>query len=648
MIDRNSRMTALSTLTTMLVTSCVLTASTIAQEEDRSTSPETPLSDAIQSAPADVQKFNEHVIILASPWMEGRLPGTRGMELAREYVEAQYISGGLTPPVFDESTQTYGYRQSFPLGEETEFANQRLSINNSTFNQGIDFEMTGLGTDAGITAPISFVGYSISSSPDESIEYSSFNEDDDLSGRIAVLFRFEPMDEEGNSLWSNRNWSSKATFSEKFGALAQRNPAGVILVNPPGANDRRANELMTESSQLMNNAPVFMVTPAAAEKILQANGDERTIMEWRELADSGEGGVVHLDGPMLTMEGSRKTVELNGENIVGLVPGRGDLADEYIVIGAHMDHLGMGDFGSREGPGALHPGADDNASGTAAVIMLGESLREAYEQEPEDASLRTIVLIAFDGEESGLNGSRHYVRNPLFPIENHVLMINFDMIGRIDDTNRLSISGTGTGEGMSDWATPFFEASNLEIVASERSGGGSDHSSFMRENIPVLFGITPFPLHDDYHTSRDTVDKINYEGGAETVTLFHELAFDAAKRPTRFAWARSGGGEGGGRAERRPRVQMPKVRLGIRSTTDEDEPGLRIVRVSEGLSADSAGIQTGDRLLKWNDNTLETRRDLIDQLSEHEPKDIAEVIVLRDGEEMTIEIVLQPRESDDG
>lgn len=625
------------TLTSVaFVTLGALTTASFAQSEP--TPPKTPLSDAFRNAPEDVQEFTEHVVILASPWMEGRLPGTRGMDLAREYVEAQYVERGLQAPVLNADTQTYTYRQPFKLGEDTTFANQELMIGDMKFTQGVDFEMTGLGSDAGLTGPISFVGYSIESGPED---YSSFDEDDDLSGRIAVLFRFEPMDENGDTLWGSRNWSRQATFNEKFGALAKRNPAGVILVNPPGANDRRANELMTESNQLMNGAPVFMVTPRTAEKILQAGGDERTIMEWRQLADSGEGGAVNLDGPMLTMQGNREREVLNGENIIGLVPGRGDLADEYIVIGAHFDHLGMGDFGSREGPGKLHPGADDNASGTAAIIMLGESLLEAYNNEPEDASLRSILLIAFDGEESGLNGSRYYVNNPIAPIENHVLMINFDMIGRIDETNRLSVSGMGTGEGMADWATPFFEESDLEIVASERSGGGSDHSSFMRVNVPVLFGITPFPLHDDYHTSRDTIDKINYEGGTDTVHLFHNLAFDAAQRPERFAWAGSGGGNRGDRAERR---SMPRVQLGVRTTTDEDEPGLRIVLVREGLSADKAGIMVDDRILTWNGTALESRRDLVDQLSEEEPDNVAEVMILRDGKKKTIEVTLQGRE----
>lgn len=626
--------------TTVFLCALAGAAVTTVATAQESTALETPLSDAIRNAPEDVQEYNEHLVILSSPWMEGRLPGTRGMELAKEYVERYFIETGLEAPVLDEDSGSYGYRQPFRLGGTTEFVDQELMVGDTAFTQGKDFEMTGLGTNAGISAPLSFAGYSIARGPDD---YTSYGEDDDLTGRIVVVFRFEPMDEDGNSLWSTSNWSSRATFSEKFNALIEHDPAGVILVNPPGANDPRARELMTRAQRMTSSAPVFMMTPAAAERLLQASGDKRTIMEWRQLADSGEGGVVHLDGPMVTMQGQRENIPLMGENVVGVLPGRGDLKDEYVVIGAHLDHLGMGDFGSRSNERALHPGADDNASGSVAVMMLGDSLSKAYQEADPDQPLRSIVLMCFDGEESGLNGSRHYVNNPIYPVEDHVLMINFDMIGRIED-GRLSVSGTGTGEGMSEWAQPIFDDSDLDIVVSEGSGGGSDHSSFLGVNVPVLFGITPFPLHNDYHTPQDTPDKINREGAVQTIYLFHELAFDAAKRPERFAFAGGGGRRGGGGAGGRVRNNMPKVMLGVRSTTDEGEPGLRIVVVREGLSAEKAGLKEGDRLLKFNEQELDTRRDLIDQLMEQEPGATVEAIVLRDDKEMVIEIELMGRD----
>ena len=141
-------------------------------------------------------------------------------------------------------------------------------------------------------------------------------------------------------------------------------------------------------------------------------------------------------------------------------------------------------------------GRFDERFGAAATRRRGKIVFQKYYHD--------IIIIAFDGEESGLHGSRFYVNNPAQPLEDLNLMINFDMIGRIENDRRLSISGTGTGEGMSDWARPLFEASSLEIVESEASSGGSDHSEFLSKRVPILFAITPFPLHNDYHTSRDT------------------------------------------------------------------------------------------------------------------------------------------------
>jgi Zn-dependent M28 family amino/carboxypeptidase len=627
-----------------LIPAIALTASTWSQAQEPEAREDAPLSDIFRSSPEDVREYQEHLIILASPWMGGRLPGTRGAELAREYVETQFKTRGLKPVMNVTGDGGSGYRQPFPLGSSSDLVEIGLSSGDYEFDLDRDFIMTEMGADAGITAPLSFVGYGIESGPDD---FSSFSEEDDLSGRIAVLFRFEPMNEEGKSLWSESGWSSRSTFDRKFRAVTKRNPAGIILVNPPGADDRRADALFNSAQRMVDDVPVFMMTPEAAEQLLNGESTKpRSIEDWRTLADTGEGGTIDIEDVMVTMMGRREVNKLYGENVLGMIEGRGDIADEYVVIGAHIDHLGMGDFGSNEGPsgkGKFHPGADDNASGVAALIMLAESLQTAYDEAPEDMPLRDIIIIAFDGEESGLHGSRFYVNNPAQPLDDLNLMINFDMIGRIENDRRLSISGTGTGKGMSEWAKPLFAASSLEIVESEASTGGSDHSEFLGKGIPILFAITPFPLHNDYHTSRDTIDLINFEGGTETVKLFHELAYSAASSPEKMEFSsprRNGGDSNAVRA--RPR-NMPKVQLGIRSTTDEGEPGLRIVFVTDDSSAALAGIEVGDRMVRWDDSELRDRSVLIDQLRKHEPGDIVNVMVIRDGKEQSIEVKLLPR-----
>ena len=177
--------------------------------------------------------------------------------------------------------------------------------------------------------------------------------------------------------------------------------------------------------------PVLTAASVAAARLLEGAGVCIALMVRRREADAG-GGVRAL-GCEIEVNAQIADEQLSAENVIGLLPGKGSLASEYVVLGAHLDHLGMGNFGSREGAGKLHPGADDNASGSAAVIMLAGRLANEYRELPPDQEARSILFMCFSAEESGLIGSSYYCRNPLFPIEQHKLMINFDIIGRASE-----------------------------------------------------------------------------------------------------------------------------------------------------------------------------------------------------------------------
>ena len=588
------------------------------------------IRDAMNEASDSERIFNDHITVLSSPWMEGRLPGTQGMEYARQYVEYWFDRAGLEPGWRDPDAEDASWRQPFQLGSKREFEGQRLvsrlGDDEHPFELATDFELTGLGTSGEVDGEMVFVGYSIEDGPDG---YESFPEDLDLSDKIAIMLRFEPMDEEGNSLWNDRRWSRYSTFSRKFDAIADRNPAAVILVNTPGAKDSRVDTLTRDASSVIDGIPVFMMSSDAAAKLIEKHDSEgRSLAQLRRLADAGT-TIVELDG---TIEGGGEIREepMYAENVLGVLPGRGELADQWIVIGGHLDHLGYGEFGSRRGAGKLHPGADDNASGAAALMMLGESLREAYDELPEDAAARSIMFAAFDAEESGLNGSRYYVRNPPHDLEEISLMINFDMIGRVSG-DRLSITGAESAEGMELWLDPLFEQSGLEIVKQDgMRGGGSDHASFYQQGIPVLFAICA-DFHDDYHTPDDTPDLIYRAAGVKTVELFHEIALEAATREEKLKFASPS--DSSGRAGP-TRSRALRVRLGIRSRQLPDGAGLEIVNVNPESTAEEGGLQEGDIIKKWDKNPLETRSDLVSKLAELKPGDEVQVVIDRDGEEV--------------
>ncbi|MEL7473537.1 MAG: M28 family peptidase [Planctomycetota bacterium] len=322
-------------------------------------------------------------------------------------------------------------------------------------------------------------------------------------------------------------------------------------------------------------------------------------------------------------------------NIGAVLPGAGALADEYLVLGAHRDHLGHGLFGSRRGRGQLHPGADDNASGTAGLLLLAEQLAKAYRDDGTDR--RSIMFVFFDAEESGLNGARHFVRHPVVPLAQIELMLNFDMIGRIRE-GRLSLAGTPSGEGMRAWIEALAAESPLDVRLPEGLSGRSDHAPFYEQDIPVLF-FTNNEVHDDYHTADDTPDKINRVAATEAVRLAERIVDRVAHDPADLVYA------GTGRIERTAgSMGGVKVRFGIMPGNYNDaKPGILVQDVMSDTSAEDGGVRAGDRLMTWNGKPMTDMMAWMGYLGEHEPGDVVKVGVDRDGETVELDITLKAR-----
>ena len=579
---------------------------------------------------AAVDVYNDHVVTLASPWMEGRLPGTRGMELAKEYMEFYFKQAGLEGP-WDGS-----YRQPFDLAPSAELVGSSLSFGGAALAEGEDYIPLAMGASGSVEAPAVFVGYSLPRTDGDGA-YQSYEKEDDLSGKIAVLFRLEPMTAEGDSRFSDQGWSGRASYAGKIREAARRGAVGVLMVNPPDANHEGMGSLLPfRGGGGTLDVPVMHVSVEAGERLLASmDPQRRSALELRELCDEGR-QVFDLEGTV-SMAVEMEVEPMTAENVGGLLPGKGTLKDELIVIGAHLDHLGQGEFGSRaaaeERGRVLHPGADDNASGSAAILMIADRMARDYAAMGDDASARSVLFVGFSAEESGLHGSRHYVSDPLVPIEDHALMINFDMVGRIKD-KRLSLSGAKSGKGMDEFLAPIFESSELEIVQPERMSGASDHSSFYARNVPVLFGIIA-DFHGDYHTPRDVTSKINRVDAVNTVALFHEVGMAMATHPEGFEFQRL--------PDNRTARRGPRVRFGVRlaDATEGAEPGVVVASVTPGSSADEGGVKAEDRLVKWNDEDLPDAAALFRVLSAHEPGDVVTFEVVRGTETLLLKAVLK-------
>jgi aminopeptidase YwaD len=331
---------------------------------------------------------------------------------------------------------------------------------------------------------------------------------------------------------------------------------------------------------------------------------------------------------------------VTGYNVIGILDGTDkELKKEAIVIGAHYDHLGSGGDGSLAANSKeVHHGADDNASGTAAIIELARQFAT------EKKNKRTIIFIAFSGEEEGLFGSKFYINNPSFPIENTVAMINLDMVGRLS-TDKLTIGGIGTA---SEWKA-LIEAKNFggfsapailvptkifELGLNEDGFGPSDHSSFYTKKIPVLFFFTG--THLDYHKPSDTADKINYEGEAKVIYYVASIVKAVDVNPVKptYAVAKSSAAMGG-------RTSF-SVSLGtIPSYTDSGD-GLTIDGARDNSPASKAGLKGGDKIVKLAGKEVKNIQDYMAAMGTMKAGDEYEVVVKRGSEMLTLTIIPAP------
>ncbi len=641
-------------------------------------------------AERDVRMYRSHVEFLANPFMEGRGPGTRGNELAAEYIEAEFGRLALVKPEFPTPSregqlvqqppvnwremhdEALTYRQPFTAA--TRAVLKTSILDDSVPSKGGMFPWPhkdsysvlgfsgnvgdGSSSNTGLKAPMVFVGYSIEKGgPDGAYSsYSDASGDKPLAGKVAVMFRFEPMDDKGESRWKGKQdtlWSPAAALPEKINAAVKRGAVAIILVSPPGCADPRSQKLeTTEGSARWTHAldvPAFMMSPEAAERLLKAHDPKkRGIMEWRHLADE-KGGVVALDDGEVWMMVQIDRSPRKTWNIAGTLPGRGALKDQYVIIGAHYDHVGYGyTGGSRTDEyGVVHPGADDNASGAAGLMLAAEILKRRYEAMPAGADLRSVMFVAFSAEEMGLIGSREFIKDCPVSASAITVMLNMDMIGRLRE-GKLEISGTGTAEGFDRMLKPIFGAaggSGLTIAASPGGRGPSDHATFYGAGVPVLHFFTG--IHDQYHTPRDTVDLINFEGGVRVVNLVCDIAEMLAKRPEQLVFKSTD------KKKEKPEEAAVadrslggvKVRFGIAPGNYADgEAGILVGEVYPGTAAGEAGIQVGDRLIRWNGHELGDVEDWMRYLAQHKPGDVVDVDVKRKTEELRVRVTLKSRD----
>jgi hypothetical protein len=602
---------------------------------------------------------------LASPERQGRGPGTEGLRQAGDYIAARFASLGLKPA----TTQTAGYFQDFTSGTTTHVDDATaIKFGDATLSRGTDYAGQAWSEPAKFDGPLAFVGYAVkgdapatkptttqpatTQSTTQAAAPKPYDDFDgvDVKGKVVLAMRWEPHTADGKSrLSDDGEFTGDAALVRKAQRAADAGAIALLLVNPP-AHHEEAKGLLSEDERGRQTAsiPVFHLTHEAADRLLQAAGAHPLAELQKKIDESGEpaSAVYSLN---VTGELAVKRKPLKARNVVAIWPGRGKHADEYVVVGAHYDHLGMGGNGSLARITAIHPGADDNGSGTTALLALAAQVTKAG---PLD---RTVVFVAFTLEEQGLIGSKKFVDKLPVPKEKIVAMLNFDMVGRVRN-EMLYTGGTGTHGWFAPIVAAADERSPLKLLSMGKGGRGpSDHQSFSAEGIPVVFFFSG--IHSDYHRPTDTPDKINVDGIAQVVRLGFDVLNEACQMPqlayvdtfdpsgvnvniesgsttVPAAPTRRGGGGGGRRKQ-----------LGIEPDMVDDgtTKGVRVSGTVPGTAARDAGILAGDVITQIDDKQMTDLQALFTFLSSKKPGDVIKVTLTRNGSPMTLDVKLKAR-----
>jgi len=491
--------------------------------------------------------------------------------------------------------------------------NNSISFDGLPAKQGVDFTPLSFSSSATLTAPVAFAGYGFDLDLD-SLKWNDYKSID-VKGKWVIILRGDPEPEKPNSAFlAYEQERGKVLTAKDKGAV------GVMLVSP---SDLEKSDVIMhmqyDKSPSDAGLPVFSITRALADKLLASMNYTIASLE-AEMKENHKPVSLYLE-PSVTATADVVKTRVTAQNVVGLIEGNDPvLRKEYVIVGAHFDHLGMGGEGSGSRTPdtlAVHNGADDNASGTAGVIELAQKLSDNRSK-----LKRSFVFVAFTGEEMGLLGSKEFVSKPPVDLKKVNAMINMDMIGRLNpESNTISIGGTGTS-AESDSILKILEVGRpYKITHSTDGYGPSDHASFYGGNIPVFYFTTG--SHEDYHTPGDDADKINYTGEVAVLNMVYDLAnnLSAGKRLS----FRESGAKQATRYGRNMKVAL-KIMPDMVST---DNNGLRVDGVTKDGPADRAGIIKGDRIVSIEGQPVTNIYDYMARLGKLKPGQVASIEIIR-------------------
>jgi hypothetical protein len=590
--------------------------------------PQTTAAPAPTAASGAADRIKADVTYLASPPLKGRRAGSPEGEVTADWIAARFAAIGLAPAGVNGTWfQTFDFIDGVDLGPKNALATGDGAGRKSW---AVDTEFRPLGFSAAgtVQGEVVFAGYGITA---KDLSYDDY-EGLDVKDKIVLILRYSPDGDDEKSPFSPFNaLRFKASLAREKGAKA------VLVATGPLTKDVADDLVAMRTDAAFSDAGlvVISVKRPVAESLFAGSG--KSLEEAQKAIDSSKKPASFaLPGSKAALLADVTPRRVKARNVLGMLTNPNGLKKgEVVIVGAHWDHLGLGGGSSldRTGQARIHPGADDNASGTAAMLEMARSFAARR------ASLqRSILFLAFGAEEEGTLGALHFTKNPTVPLDTVVAMVNIDMIGRLGD-GKLNVQGVGTSPV---WK-PLIEKANgdgtLKFNLHQGGFGPSDHSPFYAAKMPVLFVFTG--AHADYHKPEDTADKIDAAGIVRVVSFLSPIVDEVVNAPERIAFVAV--------KDEKPPSSTRGFRVYIGGIPDmsSEATGVRFTGVSPGSPAEKAGIRAGDVLVRFGDKEIRNIYDYTYALQGRKPGEKVTLVVKRteDGKtsDVPVEVTLGSR-----
>ena len=558
----------------------------------------------------------EHIKYLSSDKLEGRFPGSEGSKKAIKYISKNWEAQGVLPAGTKKYEQPFSYISKVSLGNRNIL---RVRNSKSRYKIKKDFIPIGWSGNGNIDDKVVFVGYGFDI--DDSLSWNDYI-NVNVKNKWVLMFLNGP---DGNSPHSPYGYHKK--LYNKVIAARDRGVGGILFMEREEKENNKLKPLVYRQSASSAGLPIIQITHAVANNII--NDKDKTVADLRSKIDQELASFSFELDRKVSARVNLKFEKETATNVVGFIEGSDPILNkEYIIIGAHYDHLGYGGHMSGSlNPDSMqiHNGADDNASGIAGILELSHKLMTN-----KKLLGRSIIAICFDAEEKGLLGSKFYTQTPTKDLEQTAIMINMDMIGRLNE-KPITVGGVGSAKTLSETIEVVQKNHTLKIDKniSGMDFGRSDHASFYREDIPVLFFFTG--AHQDYHKPSDDWDKIDYQGEKEVLNFAYDLIVQLStnKEKPIFTEITNDNSDN----------QSPSfnVTLGVIPSYGSQKIGMEIDGISrKNGPADKAGMKKGDIIIEINNKKIRNIYDYMARLAELNSGDKIIVKIIRNKIEMEL------------